>query len=150
MAVLYVLYYCEDCGPAAQALGQRLAQLGNHRLLWPVPSDAMTAAREVIVRQSDVVLVLMGPQWLHITDHSGKRRIMNQADFLHFDLTRALSNRKPILPILVGTGVMPAAQQLPADLRAFAQIAPFHLHNQADVTADVIRLNIKLRQFVDA
>jgi hypothetical protein len=150
MAVLYVLYYREDCGPAAEALGQRLAQLGNHRLSWPVPSDAMTAARDLIVRQSDVVLVLIGPQWLFITDHRGQRRITNRADFLHFDLTRALSHRKPIVPIIVGAGIMPAAQQLPSDLRALAQLTPFHLHDTMDVTADAIRLNIKLRQFVDA
>jgi hypothetical protein len=94
--------------------------------------------------------VLMGPRWLSITDNTGQRRIMNRADFLHFDLTRALSHHKPIVPILIGSGVMPAAQQLPPDLRAFAHLSPFHLHNEVDVTADAIRLNIKLRQFVDA
>ena len=149
MAVLYILYYAEDCGPAAEALGQRLAQLGNHHLLWPVPSNAMEAAREVILRQSNVVLVVMGPQWLHITDRTGQRRIMNPSDFMHFDLAKALAQHKPIVPVLVGTGIMPASQQLPPSLRAFAQFSPFHLHNQPDVTTDAIRLNIKLRQYVD-
>jgi hypothetical protein len=64
----------------------------------------------------DVLLVLIGAQWLAITDEAGHRRLENTYDFVRLEIEAALQRKVRIIPILVGRAKMPRADQLPASL----------------------------------
>ena len=64
----------------------------------------------------DVLLVLIGAQWLAITDKAGRRRLENSYDFVRLEIEAALQRNVRIIPILVGRAKMPDADQLPASL----------------------------------
>jgi hypothetical protein len=64
----------------------------------------------------DVLLVLIGAQWLGITDEAGRRRLENSDDFVRLELEAALQRKVRIIPILVGRVRMPPAEQLPPSL----------------------------------
>jgi hypothetical protein len=64
----------------------------------------------------DVLLVLIGAQWLAITDEAGRRRLENSDDFVRLELEAALQRKVRIIPILVGKVRMPPAEQLPPSL----------------------------------
>jgi hypothetical protein len=74
---------------------------------------------EVITRavgSCDVLLALIGGQWLTVTDVNGRRRIDDPDDFVRLEIQAALTRNVRIIPILVDGARMPRAEDLPAGL----------------------------------
>jgi hypothetical protein len=46
-----------------------------------------------------VLLVVIGPHWLTLTDEAGQRRIDDPRDWLHREIAEALHHRLRIIPI---------------------------------------------------
>jgi hypothetical protein len=64
----------------------------------------------------DVLLVLIGPMWLDISDESGARRLDNPNDFVRLEIASALKQNKTVIPVLLQGAIMPQKEDLPADL----------------------------------
>jgi TIR domain-containing protein len=64
----------------------------------------------------DVLLVLIGPSWLTVTDDSGRPRLHNRDDFVRLEIEYALDLNKRVIPLLVGGAGMPSPGQLPESL----------------------------------
>src|SRR5512132_2843024 len=74
---------------------------------------------EVITRavgSCDVLLALIGEEWLTITDERGRRRLDNPDDFVRVEIEAALLRRVRVIPILVDGARMPRAEELPDSL----------------------------------
>lgn len=71
--------------------------------------DAITAA----VASCDVMLALIGDEWLTITDDTGQRRLDDPADFVRLEVETALRRDVRVIPILVDGAQMPRAAELP-------------------------------------
>jgi hypothetical protein len=74
---------------------------------------------EVITRavgSCDVLLALIGDQWLAITDQYGRRRLDDPHDFVRLEIEAALARNVRVIPILVDGARMPAADELPNSL----------------------------------
>jgi hypothetical protein len=67
-----------------------------------------------VVASSDVLLALIGREWLTITDVDGQRRLDDQRDFVRLKIEVALERDVRIVPILVDGAGMPRADELPA------------------------------------
>jgi len=77
-----------------------------------------------------VVLVLIGSKWLRCTDHHGRRKIDDPKDWVHEEILTALSQKKTIIPILIGLSVeMPSRVALPGALSSLADIQAYRLHD---------------------
>jgi len=79
---------------------------------------------EVITRavgSCDVLLALIGDQWLTTTDANGQRRIDDPDDFVRLEIQAALTRNVLIIPILVDGAKMPRAEDLPAGLAGLAR-----------------------------
>jgi hypothetical protein len=79
---------------------------------------------EVITRavgSCDVLLALIGDQWLTVTDANGRRRIDDPDDFVRLEIQAALTRNVLIIPILVDGAEMPRAEELPAGLAGLAR-----------------------------
>ena len=74
--------------------------------------ERITAA----VGSCDVLLALIGPQWLTITDENGQRRLDNPEDYVRLEIETALTRKIRVIPILVDDARMPRANELPATL----------------------------------
>lgn len=68
------------------------------------------------LERCDVVLAVIGPQWLSIVGTDGDRRLDDPDDYVRIELGRALALNKRVIPVLVGGAPMPAADRLPDDL----------------------------------
>jgi hypothetical protein len=73
------------------------------------------------VGSCDVLLALIGDQWLAITDEQGRRRLDDPADFVRLEIQAALKRHVRIIPILVDGARMPHADELPAGLTGLAR-----------------------------
>jgi TIR domain len=87
----------------------------------------------------DVLLVLIGAQWLAITDETGRRRLENSDDFVRLEIEAALQRKVRIIPILVGMARMPQAHELPANLGGLVRRQALEL-NPNRFEADTRRL----------
>jgi len=68
------------------------------------------------IRNAEVFLVMIGPHWL--IDPEGQRRLDDDEDVLRGEVEDALTQKKNILPVLVGNNEMPDAKDLPNDIAA--------------------------------
>jgi hypothetical protein len=79
---------------------------------------------EVITRavgSCDVLLALIGDQWLTITDEHGRRRLDDPHDFVRLEIEAALARNVRVIPILVDGARMPTAEELPDSLDRLAR-----------------------------
>src|SRR5689334_8201537 len=82
----------------------------------PIGADFRETLHESIAA-SDVLLVLIGPQWLTIKDTQGKRRLDDPADFVRIEVESGLQSPNIVtIPVLVDNASMPHAEDLPLEL----------------------------------
>jgi TIR domain len=80
-----------------------------------------TEAIERAVDACQVLLALIGPQWLTATDALGQRRLDNPDDTVRLEIQTALARNIRVIPVLVDNTPMPGRQQLPESLVPLAR-----------------------------
>src|SRR5690349_5597877 len=80
------------------------------------PGDDFIDKITTPVGSCDVLLALIGQDWLTISDEAGGRRLDDPEDFVRVEIEAALSRRVRVIPLLIDGAVMPRADQLPASL----------------------------------
>jgi hypothetical protein len=118
---IFISYRRDETGFPASWLYERLAtRFGSDQVFKDVDSielgDDFPEAIANAVGACDVLLVLIGAQWIAITDEVGRRRLENSDDFVRLEIEAALQRKVRIIPILVGKAKMPHPNQLPASL----------------------------------
>jgi hypothetical protein len=108
--------------------------------------------RSVINREigsSDVLLAIVGPNWLDAVDEDGNRRLDNPNDFVRLELEFGLRRRTMLLvPVLIGGARMPTEEQLPPSLRDFAFRHAAIVREDPDFRGDISRLIEQITRFV--
>ncbi len=153
MGSVFISYRREDSEGQARALFQDLAsRLGKGGVFMDVDSIALGRDfREVLQERlatCDLMLVLIGRDWLAGKDGSGRRRLDDPADFVRLEIAAALKRKIPITPLLLRGAQMPAAEQLPENISDLAYRTGFELsHNrwESDVQELVRRLGLAAR-----
>jgi len=89
--------------------------------------------------ESRVVLVLIGPRWIHMQESNGVRRIDSPSDFVRYEIGTALRSGKLVVPLLLDGATLPTAEQLPPDLTALAERTPIVLRNDPYFADDMAK-----------
>jgi hypothetical protein len=122
---VFVSYRREDGGDAAGRLADRLVdRFGAERVFIDVDAiepgmdyvEALTRA----VAACDVLVAVIGPRWLTAADEQG-RRLDDPHDWVRVEVGTALARGVRVIPVLVGSAVMPARRDLPEDLTGLAR-----------------------------
>jgi hypothetical protein len=75
------------------------------------------------IKAYDVMLTLIGNQWLTITDDKKRIRIKNEGDHVRLELAEALQNKSiKIIPVLIDKVQMPDAKILTTDIKDMAKL----------------------------
>ena len=100
--------------------------------------------REVLdkaLTASDVVLVIIGQQWLYVSDDRGKRRLSDPNDFVRLEVETALQRSDVlVIPVLINNAAMPAADQLPGGLKELAFRNSVVIRDDPDFNRDISKL----------
>jgi TIR domain len=118
---IFISYRREETAYPAGWLFDRLAgHLGAGQVFKDVDSiqlgDDFVEVITTAVGSCDVLLALIGDQWLTIADEDGRRRLDSPEDFVRLEIETALTRNVLVIPILVEGARMPRADDLPASL----------------------------------
>lgn len=69
----------------------------------------------------DVLLAVIGKEWLQCRTPTGERRLDDSEDLVRLEVAAALRRNIPVIPVLVEGTSMPGPRDLPDDLRPLAQ-----------------------------
>jgi hypothetical protein len=99
--------------------------------------------RDVIDREiagCSLFLAVIGPNWLDAKKADGKRRLDDSNDMVRIEIETALKRNQRVIPVLVGEGRMPEAEELPASLQELADRHAFPVRPDPDFHRDMDRL----------
>jgi hypothetical protein len=118
---IFISYRREETSYPAAWLYDRLAdRFGGSQVFKDVDSiqlgDDFVEVIQRAVGSCDVLLALIGDQWLTITDQHGRRRLDNPDDFVRLEIEAALTRNVRVIPILVEGAPMPRPEELPESL----------------------------------
>jgi hypothetical protein len=120
---IFISYRRDDSAGYAGRLFDFLSvRFGSKNVFMDVdtiePGDDFRKVLKNAVETCDVVLVMIGKQWLSMTDAKGQRRLDNSSDWVRVEIATALA--KPdvrVIPVLVRGAPMPKEHELPEDLK---------------------------------
>jgi hypothetical protein len=81
------------------------------------PGQDFIEAIDRAVTAADVLLVIIGKQWLTTTDRQGKRRLDNPHDFVRLEIAAGLKRNIRVIPVLIQGAPIPDTADLPEELR---------------------------------
>ena len=101
----------------------------------------------------DIMLALIGPNWLDAKDAAGNRRLDSPGDFVRQEISCALKRNIAVTPVLLQDASMPTPDRLPDDLKDLAFRNGFeisHTRWESDVREMLKRLGLleRTRTFV--
>jgi hypothetical protein len=122
---IFLSYRRDDSAGQSGRIRDRLVRdFGNDYLFMDV--DGIPLGTNFVKRLNDevagcdVLLAVIGKQWIEIRDESGHRRIDNPNDFVRIEIGAALQRDIPLIPILLDGTKIPNAEMLPDDMKELA------------------------------
>lgn len=99
---------------------------------------------EAETHSCNVMLVIIGPQWVGITDQHGNRRLLDPTDYTRIEVETGLRRLRTdsilVIPVLVMNASMPVAEEIPESLHPLLFQNAISLRNDPDFNNDMRRL----------
>ena len=156
MAEIFISYRRDDSQAISDRIHEHLTRAFGDSAVFKDVDDIPIGAdfRQTLqarVHECEVLLVIIGRQWLEITGDDGRRRLEDPDDFVRIEIESAL-NRDDVLvvPVLVNNATMPPADQLPEPLRPLAYRHSVAVRNDPDFKYDIQRLSDQLHKTLTA
>jgi hypothetical protein len=122
---IFISYRRDDTeGEAGRLFDDLTREFGSNSVFMDVagirPGVDFVQAIEQNVADCGVLLAIIGPTWVSITNASGQRRLDDPNDFVVLEIASALKREVPVIPVLVHSAKMPSQDQLPDSLKSFS------------------------------
>ena len=124
---IFICYRHADSVDHVQRLGEKLEeQLAEHGVYIDFgnePGENFPERLKRAIATCSVMLVVIGPRWLEITDAAGNRRLDDERDFVRIEIAAGLEREDlVIIPVLVGGAGMPPPERLPEELQPLTRL----------------------------
>ncbi len=121
---MFVSYRRSDSPAAARQIADALrARYGADSVFFDTrdlsPGTDWHREIEERVRAADVIVAVIGPQWVAIADERGRRRVLQpeEEDVVRTEIEAALRGGGRVVPVLVDDAALPARDTLPRPFR---------------------------------
>lgn len=122
---IFLSYRRDDRHFAGRLADSLVGRFGRSRVFMDVdtiePGVDFVAAIDDAVSRCDVLIAVIGRNWLGLTDSNGRRRLDNPNDFVALEIRTALDRRIRVIPVLIDDAEMPAEDDLPEALRSLSR-----------------------------
>lgn len=98
------------------------------------------------VGKCNVLLAIIGRQWVNASNANGKKRLDDPDDFVRIEIQSALERAIPVIPLLVQGAQMPIEEDLPASLRSLVWRNGIQIRPDPDFHHDMHRLTSALEK----
>lgn len=149
---IFISYRRDDSAAYAGRIYDRLErEFGRDRLFMdvdaiPLGVDFTKALREEVAK-CDVLLAVIGDDWVNAQDEKGKRRLDNPNDFVRVEIATALKRNIPVIPLLMNGARIPTPDELPKDLQELARRNGLDVHH-ASFHRDMSKLLRELKDLL--
>lgn len=92
------------------------------------------------ISQSDVLLAVIGPQWIDLLRANDPFNDSANIDYVGLEIDSALRQNIHIIPVLVGNATMPTETELPDKLKKLSNILGIPVRPDPDFNHDIDRL----------
>ena len=132
---IFVSYRRSDASGYAGRLFDRLsAHFGEKNIFMDVEDLDLGVdfheALEKAVSACDLLIALIGRQWLNIKDEKGQRRLDDPGDFVRIEIAAALNRDIRVIPILVQDARMPETSDLPEVLQRLTRFNGMEIRHE--------------------
>lgn len=132
MPGIFISYRRDDSAAYAGRLYDRLSShFGRDHIFVDIdhiePGEDFVEIIQKKLGAVDVAIVLIGKQWLDITDSAGQRRLDDPDDFVRLEIAAILERKIRATPVLVGGAVVPKSSQLPDSLAPLVRRNAFEI-----------------------
>jgi len=123
---VFINYRGEDSQTAAALIDRELTVRFGSDLVF-LDSRSIPAgvdfAEELLgrLRECNVLLAVIGPHWLTLTNQAGGRRIDDQQDWIRREIVEAFTHGLRVIPVLTGEAPLPAEAELPGDIAGLSR-----------------------------
>jgi hypothetical protein len=141
---VFICYRRKDSAGHAGRVHDRLERDFGRDLLF-MDVDAIPLGKDFVkvlhdeVAKCDVLLAVIGPNWLDARDDDGGRCLDDQNDFVRIEIGAALQRDIPVVPILLDDARIPRVHELPKDLEVLPRRNALHVRH-ASFHADMDKL----------
>jgi hypothetical protein len=149
---IFISYRRQDSAGYAGRLFDRLSnRFGQSNIFMDI--DAIELGVDFVQRiqeavgSCDVLLAVIGPSWLTVTNTNGQPRLSDPNDFVRVEVLTALQRDIRVIPLLVQGAQMPIEKELPAELTALARRNGMGIEH-ASFDSDVNLLVTKLEKIL--
>jgi hypothetical protein len=152
MPSIFISYRRADSRAHAGRIHDRLAAEFGHDAVFKDVDDIPDGAvfprlLQETLKNTDVLLAIIGPKWIGATDKHGNPRLHNQNDFTRLEIEAALAREScVVIPLLVDGASMPDREDLPESLHGLADRNARVIRDDPDFHADMDRLVRRLRE----
>ena len=146
MPKIFISYRRADTQPIVGRIYEHLARsFGADNVFMDVQDipagEHFKAYLEQQVAACDILLAIIGPQWLAISDPEGQRRLDDPDDFVRIEVELGLKRADVrVVPVLIHDTAMPAAEDLPDALRDLHFRNASRVRYDPDFVADMLKL----------
>jgi hypothetical protein len=95
------------------------------------PGLDFAEAIERAIESSEVLIAVIGKNWLTATDAAGQNRLENPDDYVRTEIATALKRNIRVIPLLIQGAAMPSARELPDDLAPLSRRNAFEIHDSS-------------------
>src|SRR5262249_36517964 len=78
----------------------------------------------------NVLIVVIGPNWLRLTDQHGRRRIDREDDWVRSEIKHGLQHEKRVIPLLLSHTPVPEKDALPEEIGRLVTFQAFDLRDE--------------------
>jgi hypothetical protein len=142
---IFISYRRQDSGDVTGRIYDRLVQqFGRGAIFKDVdsipPGVDFRMVLDKAVGQCNLLLAVIGRQWLSSQNESGARRLDDPRDFVRIEIEVALRRDIPVIPLLVQGAGMPGENDLPPSLQALVFRNAIPIRPDPDFHHDIDRL----------
>jgi len=146
MPRIFISYRRADSRAIAGRIYDRLVQAFNAENVFKdvdriPPGSTFADVLDAELSKCNVLLIIIGQNWVNIADKEGKRRLDNPEDFVRIEVERGLSREGLlVIPVLVDEAPVPNPLELPDSLDKLSSLQVVQVRHDPDFHRDMNRL----------
>lgn len=148
---IFISYRRNDAAYVTGHINDRLCEeFGAASIFTDVDNIALgvdfRAVLDDKVGQCQILLAVIGANWITAKNQDGELRLNDPADFVRIEIESALKRNIPVIPLLVAGTTMPSKDELPESLQDLSFRNGTQIRPVPDFHADIDRLIHSLRK----